>query len=80
MIAIALVISQAVRFEKIHVCVHIHPFTAEAPFTPITDYREWATHGAPLVARFTTKVNMFFKPTSKQRYVAICQYVTHMSQ
>ena len=32
------------------------PFTVEAPFTPVTDYREWTTHGAPLVARFTKKV------------------------
>ena len=32
------------------------PFTVEAPFTPVTDYREWTTHGAPLVARFTNKV------------------------
>ena len=32
------------------------PFTAKAPFTPVTDYREWTTHGSPLVARFTNKV------------------------
>ena len=32
------------------------PFTAKAPFTPVTDYREWTTHGPPLVARFTNKV------------------------
>ena len=32
------------------------PFTVEAPFTPVTDYREWTTHGAPLVARFTNNV------------------------
>ena len=30
----------------------LNPFTVGAPFTPLSDYRDWTTYGAPLVARF----------------------------